>query len=175
MNGEHVQQAMKNFIKKILRPYGLKLLKKLPSAFSMSVNVDSIEDHMFGYIKEVMCVLENDPGVVTRRDAITGLRQLSLDDFGLVILSMPDPGYPKLSRLLPSMASDEVQRSWTGNHGVALLKETTAFVRALSCNYTRVTGRQLDNATVLDFGCGYGRIAQLLYYFTAEEKIFGVD
>ncbi|MCA9454372.1 MAG: class I SAM-dependent methyltransferase, partial [Nitrospira sp.] len=47
--------------------------------------------------------------------------------------------------------------------------------RALSYNYARVTGRSLDDATVLDFGCGYGRIAQLLYYFTVEEKIFGVD
>ncbi len=130
---------------------------------------------MLGYIKEIMRALEDDPGVITRRDVITGLRRLSLDDFGLVLLSMPDPEYPKLSRLLPSMASDEVQRSWTGNHGLALLKETTAFVRALSYNYTRVTGRSLDDATVLDFGCGYGRIAQLLYYFTVEEKIFGVD
>ncbi len=170
-----VQQAMKNFIKKIIRPYGLKLLKELPSAFSVSVSVDSINDYMLGYIKEAMCALENDPGVVTRQDAITGLRQLSLDEFGLVLLSMPDPEYPKLSGLLPAMASDEVQRSWTGNHGLALLKETTAFVRALSYNYARVTGRSLNNATVLDFGCGYGRIARLLYYFTVEGKIFGVD
>ena len=130
---------------------------------------------MLGYAKEIMRALENDHGVTTRQDAITGLRQLSLDEFGLVLLSMPDPEYPKLSRLLPAMASDEVQRSWTGNHGLALLKETAAFVRALSYNYTRVTGRSLDDATVLDFGCGYGRIAQLLYYFTVEEKIFGVD
>src|SRR5680860_1238004 len=100
MKVEHVQQAMKKFIKKILKPYGLKLLKKLPGAFSVSVSVNSIKDHMFGYIKAVMRALEDAPGVVTRRDAITGLRQLSLDDFGLVILSMPDPEYPKLSRLL---------------------------------------------------------------------------
>ncbi len=172
---DHVQQAMKNFIKKILKQYGLKLVKELPSAFSVSVSVDATKDHMFGYIQEVMRALENDPGVVTRQNAITRLRQLSLDEFGLVLLSMPDPEYPKLSQLLPSMASDEVQRNWTGNHGVALLKQTTAFVRALSYNYARVTGRSLDDATVLDFGCGYGRIAQLLYYFTVEEKIFGVD
>jgi SAM-dependent methyltransferase len=175
LNVDHVQRTMKNFIKKIIKPYGLKLLKVLPSAFSVSVSVESIKDHMFGYIKEVMRALENDSRVTTRQDAIVGLRQLSLDDFGLVLLSMPDPDYPKLSQLLPSMASDEVQRSWTGNHGVALLKETTAFVRALSYNYTRVTGRSLDDATVLDFGCGYGRIARLLFYFTVEEKIFGVD
>jgi len=130
---------------------------------------------MLEYAKEIMRALENNHEVTTRQDAIAGLRKLSMDEFGLILLCMPDPEYPKLSGLLPAMASDEVQRSWTGNHGLALLKETTAFVRALSYNYTRVTGRSLDDATVLDFGCGYGRIAQLLYYFTGEEQIFGVD
>lgn len=172
---DQVQPAMKNFIKKILKQCGLKLVKELPSKFSVSVNVDSTKDHMFGYIQDVMRALENDREVVTRQDAITGLRQLSLDDFGLVLLSMPDSEYPKLSGILPSMASEEVQRGWTGNHGVALLKQSTAFVRAMSYNYTRLTGRPMDGATVLDFGCGYGRIAQLLYYFTVEEEIFGVD
>ncbi len=54
---------------------------------------------MLGYAKEIMRALENDHGVTTRQDVITGLRQLSLDEFGLVLLSMPDPEYPKLSRL----------------------------------------------------------------------------
>ena len=130
---------------------------------------------MLESVKEVVRALENDPRVTTRRGALTGLRQLGLDDFGEVLLSMPDPEYPKLSRLLPGMASDEVQRNWTGNHGVALLNQTTAFVRALSDNYARVTGQQLEDATVLDFGCGYGRIARLLYYFIDEENFFGVD
>ena len=163
------------FMKKIFKQYALKMVKDFSARLSLSVSRNSTEGYMLGYAKEIMHALENDYGVTTRRDVITGLRRLSLDEFGLVLLSMPDPEYPKLSRLLPAMASDEVQRGWTGNHGLALLKETTAFVRALSYNYARVTGRSLDDATVLDFGCGYGRIAQLLYYFTVEEKIFGVD
>ncbi|HNP60347.1 MAG TPA: class I SAM-dependent methyltransferase [Nitrospirales bacterium] len=162
-------------MKNMLKEYALKVLKSLPARFSLSVNWNSTEGYMLGYAKEILRTLENDQSVTTRQDAITGLRQLSLEEFGLVLLSMPDPEYPKLSRLLPAMASNEVQRNWTGNHGVELLKQTTAFVRALSYNYTRVTGRSLDDATILDFGCGYGRIAQLLYYFTAEEKVFGVD
>jgi len=169
------QQTLKVVIKRILKKSVLRLMKRFPVTPSLSVNLGSTESHIFDHIKEVVRALESDSGVTTRRDAITGLRQLSLDDFGLVLLSMPDSQYPKLSRLLPSMASEEVQVNWTGNYGVALLKETAAFVRALSYNYVRVTGRHLDGATVLDFGCGYGRIARLLYYFTVEEKIFGVD
>lgn len=130
---------------------------------------------MLESVKEVLGAVENDQGVTTRQSAITGLRQLGLDDFGEVLLSMPDPEYPKVSRLLPAMASEEVQRNWTGNHGLVLLQQTTAFARALSYHYTRITGRPLDGSSILDFGCGYGRIARLLYYFTDEEKIFGVD
>jgi len=130
---------------------------------------------MLEYVREVVEALERDPGVSTRLDAFARLRQLGLDDFGEVLLSMPNPDYPRLSKLLPAMASDEIQRNWTGNHGLALLKQTTAFVRALSYNFARVTGRPLDDASVLDFGCGYGRIARLLYYFTDEAKFFGVD
>jgi SAM-dependent methyltransferase len=174
-NVENSQPMLKVIMKKVLKKCLLRLVKGIPAIHSMFLSWISTESHIFEYIKEVVCALENDPGVTIRRDAITGLRQLSLDDFGLVLLSMPDTRYPKLSRLLPTMASDEVQRDWTGNYGVALLKETTAFVRALSYNYARVSGRHLDGATVLDFGCGYGRIAQLLYYFTDEENIFGVD
>lgn len=162
-------------MRKVLKNFVLRLAKRLSARLPISAGWTSTESHIFEHIKEVVRALENDSGVTTRRDAITGLRQLSLDDFGLVLLSMPDSQYPKLSRLLPAMASEEVQVNWTGNYGVALLKETTAFVRALRYNYVRVTGRYLDGATVLDFGCGYGRIAQLLYYFTVEEKIFGVD
>ncbi len=130
---------------------------------------------MIEYVRQAALALENDARVTTRRDAVAGLRRLGLDDFGEVFLAMPDPALPKLSRLLPAMASEEVQRNWTGDHGIALLRCTSAFVRALAYNYARLTGRPLDGATVLDFGCGYGRMARLLYYFTDEDRFFGVD
>jgi SAM-dependent methyltransferase len=155
--------------------YILKLRKNVSANLSMPASRISAEELIFESVKEVMRALEDDVRVSTRRNAVSGLRQLSLDDFGLVLLSMPNPEYPKLSQLLFSMASEEVQRNWTGNYGVALLKETTAFVRALRYHFMRITGRQLDNATVLDFGCGYGRIAQLIYYFTDENKLYAVD
>lgn len=96
-------------------------------------------------------------------------------DFGAVLLAMPDPRYPKLSRLLPAMASDEVQRNWTGNCGIELLKQTVRFVESLDDQFTKLTGRSLDGARVLDFGCGYGRISRLLYKFTDEMNVACVD
>jgi SAM-dependent methyltransferase len=88
---------------------------------------------------------------------------------------MPNPDFPKLSRLLPAMASDEVQNNWTGTHGYRLLGQTCNFVRSLSYNYTSITGKSLRDARVLDFGCGYGRIARLMYYFIDTANVVGVD
>jgi SAM-dependent methyltransferase len=137
--------------------------------------ITRMEVMMFEHVKDVVKALETDPDVATRADAINALRRLGMGDFGVVLLSMPHPAYPKLSRLLPAMASEKAQRNWTGNHGLPLLQQTTEFVRAMSYNFARATGRNLDDVRILDYGCGYGRIARLMYYFTAEEKFFGVD
>jgi SAM-dependent methyltransferase len=108
-------------------------------------------------------------------DALRSLRQLGLDDFSELLASMPDPMLPNLSRVLPHMVSSEVQINWTGTHGLSLLKQTNNFARVAAYNFTRLTGRPLDGARILDFGCGYGRIARLMYYFTDPEHLIGVD
>jgi hypothetical protein len=84
-------------------------------------------------------------------------RALGLDDFGELVISMPMPAFPKLSQALPRMASAEVQDQWTGSHGYHLLRQSANFVRSAAFNYTKLTGRTLNGASILDFGCGYGR------------------
>lgn len=111
----------------------------------------------------------------TRSDVLKQLRRLSFSDFGGVLLSIPNPDYPKISSLLPKMASDDVQQSWTGSAGLTLLTQSVDFVRALIYNFTKLTGRSLENSKILDFGCGYGRITRLMYYFSDEDHVFGVD
>jgi SAM-dependent methyltransferase len=88
---------------------------------------------------------------------------------------MPNMAYPKMSKILPKMATNEVQLSWTGSAGIDLLTKTTAFVRSVAHNFCKFSGTTLDNKSILDFGCGYGRIARLMYYFTNSENFFGVD
>jgi SAM-dependent methyltransferase len=103
------------------------------------------------------------------------VRQLGLGDFGLLMISMPNGEYPALSRVLPAMASAEAQRHWTGTHGVELLRQSAAFVRIVEANFGRVAGRPLANASMLDFGCGYGRLIRLMYFYSDPARIVGCD
>lgn len=103
------------------------------------------------------------------------LRELSLDDFGVVLLQMPLAELPALSGLLPKMADEQVQRNWTGDAGYPLLRQTLTFVRSASVRYQQLTGRSLQDASILDFGCGYGRIMRLMAFFSSPRDIWGVD
>lgn len=100
---------------------------------------------------------------------------LSLDAFGLLMIGLPRTDLPALSRLLPAMASDETQRNFTGNAGAVLLGQTASFVRALAYNYAAVRNRSLADARILDYGCGYGRITRMMYYYSDPSKIWAVD
>jgi SAM-dependent methyltransferase len=103
------------------------------------------------------------------------LRELPFDDFGALLLSLPNRQYPHISDLLPRMADAEVQRSWTGADGSVLLRQTLSFVRLLVYNFQLITGRPLERRTVLDYGCGWGRIIRLMYYFVDPAIIYGCD
>jgi len=103
------------------------------------------------------------------------LRTLSVEDFGELLLSMPNTEFPHLSQILPAMASEETQRSWTGDHGYGLLRQTLAFTRIMNHGFLRWTGQRLEGKSILDFGCGYGRFARIMYYFINPDNYYGVD
>lgn len=103
-----------------------------------------------------------------------GLQQYSLDDVGELLLTV-DKTSPALQRILPAMASDEVQRNWTGNSGMALLKQSLAFVESISSQYEQITGMPLKGARILDYGCGWGRLIRLMYKLSSPRNIYGCD
>ncbi len=127
-------------------------------------------------IRETLTSIESQiTDSTTQDDLYEKLRYLGLTSFGLVMLSMPDPDFPKMSALLPGMASEETQMQWTGSVGIPLLTQTIDFVRSVAFNFSRFTGESLQNKTVLDFGCGYGRIARLMYFLTSTDNFYAVD
>ena len=119
--------------------------------------------------------IEDNPAIATRTQAVQALRELDFDEFGHLLIGMPDTRFPRVSSLLPAMALPEVQTNWTGNHGTALLRQSTAVVRSMVSTWAQLRGQRLSGRHVLDYGCGYGRLARLMYYFTDPENVFGCD
>jgi SAM-dependent methyltransferase len=131
---------------------------------------------MLRYVLDVIDAVEQSARSPSLASVLPQLRQgLGLDDFGELMISMPMAQFPNLSLALPKMASAEVQNQWTGNNGIPLLRQSTSFVRSAVFNYMNLTGKTLSGASILDYGCGYGRLARLMYYFTDPDRLFGVD
>jgi SAM-dependent methyltransferase len=101
------------------------------------------------------------------------LRTLSLDDLGYLYLSRPN--LPALSRLLPRLAPDDVQSSWTGVDGLHLMETSKAFICSVDAASRQYSGSGLQEKTILDYGCGYGRLILMLYKYTPPIRIFGCD
>jgi SAM-dependent methyltransferase len=108
-------------------------------------------------------------------DVLAELRRLSLDDFGDLFARLPHPDMSALSKVLPAMASEQVQRDWTGAAGIDLLKQSTVFIRQVENNCVRYLGKPLHGQRILDFGVGYGRLFRLLYYFSDPSMLWGLD
>lgn len=109
-----------------------------------------------------------------RSKLFAALRTLPLDVVGDVLLHIPGE-YQALRNSLPSMAADQDQLNWTGSSGYTLLMQSSAFVRTLENNYLRITGKQLSDAKILDFGCGWGRLIRLMYKYSEPDNIYGCD
>jgi SAM-dependent methyltransferase len=102
------------------------------------------------------------------------LRALSLRGLGELLLDVPER-CPSLRALLPRMPADEIQIAWTGNAGPALLEQSLHFVGAVSSGFLELTGRPLEGARILDYGCGWGRLLRLMYRFSGPDRIYGCD
>jgi SAM-dependent methyltransferase len=104
----------------------------------------------------------------------TLLAGMSLEDWGELLLDIPAE-YPNLRARFPSMPPDEVQARWVGRGGAEVLPLSVQFVKWLVAEYERVGGAPIRDASVLDFGCGWGRMLRLLYKYVDADQLYGVD
>src|SRR5437870_3783492 len=130
---------------------------------------------MFSYTRGIILAAEQAVSTGQADEGLRHLRHLSLDDFGQVLFGLPDDSPPNLSAVLPRMASEDVQKSWTRDSGLRLLQRTTSFVRSVAYNCQKLLVHGMDDRTILDFGCGYGRIIRLMYYYSSSARIWGLD
>jgi len=110
-----------------------------------------------------------------REGVLSAMRRTSIDAFGELLLELPSADFPHLSELLPRKTPDDVQKQWTGNCGITLLRQSVSFVNTMVASYAELTGKDVANSNLLDFGCGWGRLLRLMLYFTPPEKLFGCD
>ena len=108
-------------------------------------------------------------------DALQHLRRIPLIDFTRLLWSMPREDMPALSQLLPRMPENSVQSAYTGRAGEELVLLSVELSRILEQQFRQITGRELRHASVLDYGCGWGRMLRLMWHVTDPERCYGVD
>jgi len=84
----------------------------------------------------------------------------------------PAMAHQRYGITLPAVPSDDIQVAFTGLSGRVNLQQAFSFyqyVRSM-CRLNRI-----DAPTVLDFGCGWGRVARFFLRETKPEKIYVAD
>jgi SAM-dependent methyltransferase len=101
-------------------------------------------------------------------------RQLDADLWALLLTQEYD-AYPNLRAALPAVPAPALQQMWNGASGAALAAQSAAFYRRLRERFAEHGGRPLAEATVLDFGCGWGRLTRILARDVPRERLCGCD
>ena len=99
---------------------------------------------------------------------------IPLEVFGAIQIDRPETA-AELLHFLPTMPSDDVQVLWTGASGHVLLAQSVAFVRTLATYFPNRTTLPPADATLLDFGCGWGRLLRLACKFVRPSHLWAVD
>lgn len=97
------------------------------------------------------------------------------EDLWTILLGKEYGVYPNLREALPDLPAADVQETWNGRSGAALATQSSAFYRKLKQLQARHGGVPIADATVLDFGCGWGRLIRFLARDVAPERLCGCD
>lgn len=121
-------------------------------------------------------IIQKADGLAKKGDLINSykmLRDLPFSDFCDLMMKVPSE-YDSLGKIIPRLPSDDIQKNWTGHHGYPLMVKSSAIIRLFQNLRLRITGQDLGGK-ILDYGCGWGRLLRLMYYFTDPEFTFGID
>jgi 2-polyprenyl-3-methyl-5-hydroxy-6-metoxy-1,4-benzoquinol methylase len=149
-----------------------RLSKAIFRAFGYPLELE--ERKMLSMFEEELKKIDARMEAIQPGDIPQLFKNVPLELFGKLLLDIP-PQYPHIKAFFPSMPSKEVQEKWTGTHGQKLLNQSLAFMKTMLLGYTTATGRKIESASILDYGCGWGRLIRLLYKYVSFENIYGMD
>ena len=82
------------------------------------------------------------------------------DELWALLLSREYDTYPAIRAALPELPEPELQRNWNGTSGLALIEQGRAFYGHVKRRFAEHGEVPLERATVLDYGCGWGRLTR---------------
>lgn len=102
-------------------------------------------------------------------------REVHDDDLWTVLLWKRYSGYPGIRAVLPNLPNPALQAQVVGHSGMSLARESRDVYVTLRGVYERHGSKPLDQSTLLDFGCGWGRLLRFFAKDLAAERLFGCD
>lgn len=116
--------------------------------------------------------------VVAGADASLSLKDIFgnvSDDFWYWLFTDGYDRNPVLRKVLPSMPDPQIQTNFTGRSGHMALSQAFEAYKLFKSIYSRYAMSLSGNESVLDFGCGWGRIIRFFLKDIEPTRLWGID
>ena len=104
------------------------------------------------------------------------LLQLPIELWGHILWKAPTVRqHENLLSVVPDLPSPEVQARYAGTSGMALLPKAHDFVRVFEGGVGGVLAKPLRNLSILDYGCGWGRLSRFFLRYCIPGELVCAD
>jgi SAM-dependent methyltransferase len=136
------------------------------------VEVDSWLTHLFG--PEIGAIDDELARVGPSYENFKLFRGLD-DDVWALLLGRRYTTYKSILETLPHLPDPDLQMRWNGAQGLELLNQSKSFYRHCKTMLSRHGSVPLEDALILDFGCGWGRLARFFSRDVEPGAVHGCD